>query len=364
MDDAGVAADDVPALLGRDDRVLEEAAGVADHRRVGQLGAPHGNDPVEDLAGVGCRDAGFGHLALDLQVAQHRLPGPGQPEAHLGDDVLAGQAAEVAVLEHAVAVAETADLGRQQCGPTGDQIHHLHRLQPVLHLDAIGPDVLHRRGADRAGNQGHVLQAGVAMVQRPADQLMPGHAGAGLDDPGVITRLQQPDARDLDLQHHRLQIPGQHQIAAAAKHELGRPAELRVVDHPAHIGGLADAYQAPRHGGQPEGVVGLQADVNLDPQGNRHAADHCVRGGGGGHGHGKIFADPFTPDRTCPASTPFSSPTTSRSAMAWTTPSRKSAPVSTSRERAPRSSSRTRKSTPPVTASSSSNRSRRCCMPS
>ena len=53
--DLRVAADDVAALLGRDHRVLEEAAGVADARRVGQLGAADGARPSRRPAAASAR---------------------------------------------------------------------------------------------------------------------------------------------------------------------------------------------------------------------------------------------------------------------------------------------------------------------
>jgi hypothetical protein len=45
---------------------------------------------------VGWRDAGFGHLALQVEVAEHRLPGLGQAQPHAQDQRPAGQP-EVAV---------------------------------------------------------------------------------------------------------------------------------------------------------------------------------------------------------------------------------------------------------------------------
>ena len=65
-----VAADDVAALLGADHRVLEEAAGIADQRRVGQLGAADRADPVEDRS---ARRAGR------CRCRARAFAGPGSP---------------------------------------------------------------------------------------------------------------------------------------------------------------------------------------------------------------------------------------------------------------------------------------------
>src|SRR6218665_1864931 len=66
MHNPGVARDDVGALVGRHRGVFEEAADVAEHRRVRQLGAADVADPVEDLSGIGVRDTGLD--AATLQV--------------------------------------------------------------------------------------------------------------------------------------------------------------------------------------------------------------------------------------------------------------------------------------------------------
>ena len=57
-------------------------------------------------------------------------------------------------------------------------------------------------------------------------------------------------AAHLDLEHDLRHVARQDDVAAAAEDELRRAAELRVVDHPAHVGVARDAHQraAPRAG--------------------------------------------------------------------------------------------------------------------
>src|SRR4029077_6597287 len=95
------------------------------------------------------------------------------------------------MLEDAVAIGEGADLRAERHAAAGDEIDRVERLEALGELDAVGTDVLHRAGADGAGNQGQVLEPGQAFAKRELDKLVPALAGAGLDDPGVGTFLDQ-----------------------------------------------------------------------------------------------------------------------------------------------------------------------------
>ena len=209
-------------------------------------------------------------LLLQLEVAEHRLPRPRQAKAHARDQAAAGER----MLEDAVAVAEGADRRRRASTlrPV-TQVDRVERLEAVLQLDAVGADVLHRRGADRAGNQRQVLQPGQPCASVQVDEVVPVLAGAGLDDPGVGALLDDAHAAHLDLEHDLRHVARQDDVAAAAEDELRRAAELRVVDDAAHVGVAGDAHQRLRHRRQAEGVVGLEAHARVDL-------------------HGRIFADP------------------------------------------------------------------------
>ena len=47
------------------------------------------------------------------------------------------------MLEHAVAVAEGADLRAERDAAAGDEVDRVERLEALLQLDAVGADVLH-----------------------------------------------------------------------------------------------------------------------------------------------------------------------------------------------------------------------------
>ena len=64
-------------FLARDDRVLEEAAGIADDRGVGQLAAPDRYNGIEDGARIRPHHAPLLQFPGDVRVAFHRTPPPG-----------------------------------------------------------------------------------------------------------------------------------------------------------------------------------------------------------------------------------------------------------------------------------------------
>ena len=80
----------------------------------GSLARRMAHTQSKTVCASGAAVAGLGHLAFQIQVAQHRLPGPRQAQAHARDDGLARQV----LLEDAVAVAEAAGRGvqRHACG--------------------------------------------------------------------------------------------------------------------------------------------------------------------------------------------------------------------------------------------------------
>ena len=203
MHDLGLARDDVGALVGRHRGVLEEAACVAHHGRVGQLGAANVADPVKNLLGTGVLHARLGAAALQIEVAQHGLPGLGQPKPHMGDDRAPRQAhaarhaAAVGcfrrrMLEDGVAVAKAALRGIQAERLAGGQIEGVERFKPILQLHAIGTDVLHGRGAHRARDERQIFQPWEPVRQRPGHSIVPDLARARLHDPGLGGFLDQP----------------------------------------------------------------------------------------------------------------------------------------------------------------------------
>ncbi|MNT43002.1 hypothetical protein D3C72_1794510 [compost metagenome] len=90
--------------LGRGhDRILEEAAGIARDRRIGQLGPADIADGIENVARAG-RPAGQTFVAQQIGIAQHGPPRPRQGKAHADDDPASG----FVVLERTVAVGKAA----------------------------------------------------------------------------------------------------------------------------------------------------------------------------------------------------------------------------------------------------------------
>ncbi len=93
-----------------------------------------------------------------------------------------------------------------------------HGIDEFRHLDTVGADVLDRRGADGAGNEDEVFQAGVALAQGPAHEVVPalsrGHA-----DQHAIVALEGLDAARRHRQDGAVEITLDEQVAAFAEHE-------------------------------------------------------------------------------------------------------------------------------------------------
>ena len=267
MHHLGVAGDDVGALFGAHGRVFKEAAGVANHRRVGQFGAPDLANPVKQLARCGLHAGVLGLHFFQVGVAQHRLPGFGQGKAHPQNQRPVFQPKAFVtgrVLEHRVAVAKAALRGVQGEQLSGLQVYGVQRIKAVLQLHAIGANVLHWRSTHRAGNKRQVFQPGQALVQRPGHKVVPVFAGAGFHDEVLGRLAQQRAAHDFYLEHQRLHVAGQHQVAAAAQHKLWLRAPLRVGAHGLGVGLGANAQQRVRLGHDMEGVERLKGNVFLD----------------------------------------------------------------------------------------------------
>ena len=168
------------------------------------------------------------------------------------------------VFEHRVAVAKAALRGVQGKHLPGLQVNRVQGIKAVLQLHAIGAYVLHWRSAHRAGNKRQVFQPRQALVQRPGHKVVPVFAGTGFHDVVLGRLAQQRAAHDFYLEHQRLHVAGQHQVAAAAQHKLWLRAPVGIGAHGLGVRLGANAQQRMRLGHDMEGVERLQGYVFLD----------------------------------------------------------------------------------------------------
>ena len=234
-----------------DDGVLEKAAGVRQLRRIGQLAPAQGDDGVGDLPGrrriagrlSGCVDALFRQRLDEAGITDVRSPAPGQAESDFRDGETPVHMPAF-LFENAVTVAETAGRAVKLPWFSGIQIIGRQRVETFRKLPPVSADVLHRRGADRAGNQGKILQSRPASRQRPLHEIVPALARARGDVYGLGVFARSRLAGDRHVQDEAVDVAGQHQIAAAAQHEAllaGNPGggQLRGFGNPliAHCAG-------------------------------------------------------------------------------------------------------------------------------
>ena len=125
--------------------VLEEAAGIAEHGRIGQLAAADRDHRVGDLQRIRLRNAPRLELAHEVGVAGDRLPPWADESAPSRSD--SGPRLR---LEDAVAIAEATVRGAHASQLTSGEIDGLERVEAFAHLEPVGADVLDRRGANGA----------------------------------------------------------------------------------------------------------------------------------------------------------------------------------------------------------------------
>ena len=93
---------------------------------------------------------------------------------------------------------------------------------------------------------------------------MPVLARAGFNNEGLGRFLYQAPAHDLDLEHHRLDVAREHNVAAAAQDKAGFTAQLGVRQHGMHVGFTGNTHQRVGLGHNVEGVERLKRHVFLD----------------------------------------------------------------------------------------------------
>lgn len=122
------------------------------------------------------------------------------------------------MLEETVAIGKAAFGGAHLHPAPALDVPGRKAVEAIGQLDAVGADVLHRCGPDRARDQGQVLQPVPAIVDAGRDETVPILARRGFDDPGVGALPHQAHARQAHLRHQAVDAGGQHHVAAAAQH--------------------------------------------------------------------------------------------------------------------------------------------------
>ena len=173
------------------------------------------------------------------------------------------------MLEQAVAIAEGALGGRHAHEALGREIPSRQRVEALGQLQAIGADVLDRRGAATARNERQVLEPGTPHRQKPLDGRVPVLAGADLQVPGVARFAKLPQSRDLHLDRQAVEVAGQQQVAAAAEHQPRQPGEPWIGGQRGEILGAAHPAEPARPRLDAEAVQSAQGVVFVQSRQHR-----------------------------------------------------------------------------------------------
>ena len=191
-------------------RVVEEAAGIAQHGRIGQLAASDGFHRVGHLHGCQPR---HGQGRSQLGIVQPGHEGAGQSQAHGQDQpVPAGRR-----LEEALPITEGTLGGGEAPTFARLQVDGRDRIDPLAGLHAIGADVLPGGSAHPTRNQRQVLQPVVALLQCPAHRVVPDLAGGHVQPHRVALLFDHVPTTRAHQQHGFVQVTRQQQVAASAQ---------------------------------------------------------------------------------------------------------------------------------------------------
>jgi hypothetical protein len=172
------------------------------------------------------------------------------------------------MLEDRIPVAKAALRSLQRKRLPRHQIDGVERMEAILQFHPVRADVLHGRRTHRARNQRHVFQTRPALGERPRHQAVPVFTSARFDQPAFFGLLQQPSSSDLDLQHQRLDVTRDHQVAATTQHKnrCFRRWRYPPGEGPPslEIGLMADTDEALCTGSNAKTVERLQGHVVLD----------------------------------------------------------------------------------------------------
>ena len=210
-------------LLRAHHRVLEEAAGAAGLLGVGKLAAAYLDHRVAQVARrqVGPVAEGFAQAL----VVELRSGLAAEPEEHARDHVAA---AVLSFLEHRAAVAVAALRRLEAAFLPLLEVEAHHSGDDVLHLRAVGPDVLHCGGADLSGYQRKVLGAPEAVAAGLCHEAVEVHSCAHYHGHLVEPHVHVLDVFDIGVQHRAGEVSGEQQVAALAHVEQG-PGEAVEV---------------------------------------------------------------------------------------------------------------------------------------
>ena len=257
-------------------RVVEEAAGIAQHGRIRQLAAPDGFHRVGHLHG---RQSRHRQGRPQLGIVQPGHEGAGQSQAHGQDQpVPAGRRLEEAlpIAEGTLGSGEAPSLARLQ-------VDGRDRIDPLAGLHAIGANVLPGGCAHPARNQRQVFQPVVTLLQRPAHGIVPDLAGGHVQPHRVALLFDHVPATRAHQQYGFVQVTRQQQVAATTQDQrtgeglLIRPDLMRgrgmdlgcafLAQQPQHLvhGRLVIQRAGQmRRGPDAEGVEGAKLQVVLN----------------------------------------------------------------------------------------------------
>jgi len=221
--DIGVVAAQTIGHGRGDHRVLEKAAGIAQPGGIGELVATDLADDIADQPGRDLTTPPRRHPLHQLTVTQHPLGLLRQRHRNRADEMAPGRL----TLEPAVAIAEMAGIPIHRRRLSTVEIDPLQRGKALRQLQAVGADVLYRRGAHRSGDQREIFQPRIPHRDGGADETMPRLSGPGTDQHMVGGLVDEVDASGVEPDHDPRPVVDEQEIGATAEQQPRQAIQRR-----------------------------------------------------------------------------------------------------------------------------------------
>ena len=138
-------------------------------------------------------------------------------------------------------------------------------VEAVGQFEAVGADVLDRRGAQRSGDQRQVFEPRPALRQRPSDGLVPPLATTEAQVARVSVLTNQLAPRNGHVHHQPIEFAGKNKVAAPTEDET--PTTGGQAGKLGELGAGFDTGVVRRAARQGKGVARREVDAGLNERG-------------------------------------------------------------------------------------------------
>ena len=162
------------------------------------------------------------------------------------------------MLEGRLPITEPAFLRREDDLLSGSDIERFDPFDGIAGFRSVCPDILNRSCPDATGNKCQVLHPAQAMLHRPADKIVPYFPSGGPHERGVSLAVEDFDTPGIHVQHQRIEVLEQQEVAPARKRHQRAGVLPGPTDGPGDLVRTGGPREVPRLHLHTESIVRLQ----------------------------------------------------------------------------------------------------------